>query len=48
MTIDERIEFLKTYINEFEKTSQYGYGYRANEYLKTCEKLKALGFNWGR
>lgn len=47
MTIDERIEFLKTYINEFEKTSQYGYGYRANEYLKTCEKLKALGFNWG-
>ena len=42
MTIDERIEFLKTYINEFEKTSRYGYGYRTDEYLKTCEKIKAL------
>lgn len=47
MTIDERIDFLQTYIDEFVKTSKFGYGYRADEYLRTCEKLKALELDWG-
>lgn len=47
MTIDERIEFLETYIREFNKKSNFHYGCTANDYLNTCEKLKALGFDWG-
>ena len=47
MTIDERIDFLQTYIDEFEKTKKIDYGHSAYGYLQTCEKLKALGLNWG-
>lgn len=47
MTIDERIEFLGTYINEFVKTNGYNYDYRPSEQLVICEKLKALNLDWG-
>lgn len=47
MTIDERISFLETYINEFEKTKNWGYGNSPISYLETCEKLKVLGLEWG-
>lgn len=47
MTIDERIDFLQTYIDEFEKTSKIDYGNSAYGYLQTCKKLKMLGLDWG-
>ena len=47
MTIDERISFLETYINEFEKAKNWSYGNSPNKYLETCKKLKALGLEWG-
>lgn len=47
MTIDERISFLRTYINEFEKAKNWSYGNSPNEYLEACKKLRALGLEWG-
>lgn len=47
MTIDERIEFLEKYEEEFEKSRPFGYGYHHYELLSTCKKLKALGLEWG-
>lgn len=48
MTLDERIDLLKTYLAAFNFTDiPYGYGHTPLEYLETCEKLKILGYEWG-
>lgn len=47
MTLQERIEFLQTYIDEFTDGKKYGYGYYPTDYLESCKKLQALGFEWG-
>lgn len=47
MTIDERISFLETYINEFETSKNWCYGNYSIDYLEACKKLKVLGFEWG-
>lgn len=47
MTLQERIEFLQTYLDEFTDGKKYGYGYYPTDYLESCKELQALGFEWG-
>ena len=47
MDLEERIELITKYINECTKNVPYGYGYHPSEILETCNKLKALGCEWG-
>ena len=48
MTLDERIKLLEAYLAAFNRPDiPYGYGSGPKEYLETCNKLKALGAEWG-
>lgn len=46
MTIDEKIEIIKAY-QKLRVNMPYGYGTYEDEILKTCELLKAFGWEWG-
>lgn len=46
MTIDEKIEIIKAY-QALKANMPYGYGTHENDILKTCELLKAFGWEWG-
>ena len=46
MTLQERIDFLQTYLDEFTDGKKYGYGYYPTDYLESCKELQAHGFEW--
>ena len=47
MNLDERIKLIKKYQKYCNTNVPCRYGSNPSDLLKTCEKLKALGFEWG-
>lgn len=48
MSLDDRIILIKAYLAAFNSSKMpFEYGRTAQEYLETCNKLKALGYKWG-